>query len=92
MCEFRADDWKRPPISQEYVAALEGRIAALEALLSNIKSSSGHQRDSIVEGIDFIDHLPAKVLKDSVDDNPRGVWGQADEGTSFFLVAVVVGC
>ncbi|KAI1623221.1 fungal-specific transcription factor domain-containing protein [Exophiala viscosa] len=57
-CEFRVDDWKRFPISAEYVSALERRATTLELLLSSIKSSSGFERDAIIEGIDLDDHLP----------------------------------
>lgn len=79
-CEFRADDWKRAPISQEYVTALEGRIAALESLLSDIKSTSGHERDTIVECIDFVDHLPAVSAGDSSAIRSRRTGNEAGDG------------
>lgn len=41
------------------MSALEGRIAALESLLSSIKNAAGGERDSIVATVDLVDHLPA---------------------------------
>ncbi|KAH0829762.1 hypothetical protein FOPE_10154 [Fonsecaea pedrosoi] len=93
-CEFRADDWKRAPISHEYVGALEGRVAALELLLSSIKTSAAPQRSAIIDGIDFLDHLPAPVpnmtsppqgsRKSVRDDAPRGFWGVDEDGVTVF--------
>ncbi|OAG39036.1 hypothetical protein AYO21_06756 [Fonsecaea monophora] len=93
-CEFRADDWKRAPISHEYVGALEGRVAALELLLSSIKTSAAPQRSAIIDGIDFLDHLPAPVpnmtsppqvsAKSVRDDAPRGFWGVDEDGVAVF--------
>ncbi|KIX10471.1 uncharacterized protein Z518_01554 [Rhinocladiella mackenziei CBS 650.93] len=91
-CEFRADDWKRAPISHEYVAALEGRIAALESLLSSIKTSTGHERDSIIDGIDLVDHLPSAAntsrstsgFNDPAGDRPKGYWNLGENGTPIF--------
>jgi hypothetical protein len=88
-CEFRAEDWKRAPISHEYVAALEGRIAALESLLSSIKHSTGQERESIVDGIDFLDHLPrtasklrmASDIEMLIDNDVKGYWTFDEEGS-----------
>lgn len=57
-CDFRADDWKRSPISPQYVSALEARVSSLELLLSSIKTSSGRLRESLMESIDLDDHMP----------------------------------
>ncbi|TAQ88852.1 hypothetical protein B7494_g2837 [Chlorociboria aeruginascens] len=46
-CEFRGDRLKRSPISREYVAALEGKIRALENLLSDLKAASPRESDAI---------------------------------------------
>ncbi|KIX97485.1 uncharacterized protein Z520_06937 [Fonsecaea multimorphosa CBS 102226] len=91
-CEFRADDWKRAPISHEYVGALEGRVAALELLLSSIKTSAPSQRSALIDGIDFLDHLPSIPSKTqagmgsgtSVCDGPEGFWGMDQDGGPVF--------
>jgi len=88
-CEFRSEDWKRAPISQEYVAALEGRIAALESLLSSIKTTAGHHREAIIQGIHLEDHLSMTSMRTyppmvSFDDGenivPDNCWSKPEEG------------
>ncbi|KAL6242762.1 hypothetical protein RBB50_010408 [Rhinocladiella similis] len=92
-CEFRSDDWKRVPVSQEYVTALEGRVATLESFLSNIKSSTGNQRDEIISSIDIDDHLPTRVdrtcsatlsSEDVETSTPPGYWSSTAEGFPIF--------
>ncbi|KIW17243.1 hypothetical protein PV08_04434 [Exophiala spinifera] len=88
-CEFRSDDWKRVPVSQEYVTALEARVATLESFLSSIKSSTGEQRDEIIRGIDVDDHLPTGVdrtpsIVDVETFTPPGYWGATAEGSPVF--------
>ena len=56
-CIFRDSDYKLPPVSREYVAALESRISSLESLLVNIKRAAGNERDTILEGVIFQDYL-----------------------------------
>jgi hypothetical protein len=50
-CEFREDDFKRAPVSREYIAALESRVATLEALIGKLKEASPEERDEILEGV-----------------------------------------
>ncbi|KIW91502.1 uncharacterized protein Z519_07468 [Cladophialophora bantiana CBS 173.52] len=91
-CEFRANDWKRTPISREHVAALEGRIAALESLLSSVKSSRGYEREIIIENIDIVDRRPtitdsaqASVHADDIFlQSMRGCWGNDGHGLSSY--------
>lgn len=54
-CEFREDDFKRPPVSREYIAALESRVATLEAVIGKLKGASYEERDEILEGITLQD-------------------------------------
>jgi hypothetical protein len=73
------------------VAALEGRIAALESLLSSIKTTAGHHREAIIQGIDLEDHLSTTSIRTcpptvSFDDGetivPEGCWSSLEEGRS----------
>ncbi|KIW25811.1 uncharacterized protein PV07_08954 [Cladophialophora immunda] len=82
----------RAPISHEYVGALEGRVAALELLLSSIKTSAAPQRSAIIDGIDFLDHLspvpsktqPHQESGNSLRDGPQGFWGLDEDGVAVF--------
>ncbi|CAK7202820.1 hypothetical protein SEUCBS139899_005547 [Sporothrix eucalyptigena] len=57
-CEFRENDFKRPPVSREYVASLESRIATLERFLAEVKAApTDDQRRAMLEHISFQDHL-----------------------------------
>lgn len=54
-CEFREDDFKRLPVSREYIAALESRVATLEAVIGRLKGVSHEERDDILDGITLQD-------------------------------------
>ncbi|OTA59696.1 hypothetical protein K449DRAFT_385014 [Hypoxylon sp. EC38] len=56
-CEFRDNDFKRPPISREYAAALESRVATLEGILKKLKDASNGERDALLEDVVISDHL-----------------------------------
>ncbi|KAJ0318095.1 hypothetical protein COL5a_010843 [Colletotrichum fioriniae] len=58
-CEFRESDFKRPPVSREYVAALESRIASLESLLGNLKAADGDERNQILDDLEVQDYVPS---------------------------------
>ncbi|KAL2878695.1 hypothetical protein SGCOL_005919 [Colletotrichum sp. CLE4] len=58
-CEFRESDFKRPPVSREYVAALESRIASLENLLGNLKAADGDERNQILDDLEVQDYMPS---------------------------------
>ena len=62
-CEFRESDYKLPPVSREYVAALESRISTLENLLVKIKTTYGDEREALLEDVAFQDHLPSFASK-----------------------------
>ena len=89
-CEFRAHDWKRSPISREHVTALEARIAALESLLSSIKSSRGHEREMVIANIDVVGHQPTATdqvqasvhVSDLFLQEMRGCWDGDRTGMS----------
>lgn len=44
-------------MSREYVTTLESRIAHLETFLSRLKSAPKHERNEIIDGIEFGDHM-----------------------------------
>lgn len=56
-CEFRENDYKRPPVSRDYVAALESRVTTLECLLRNLKGASNEERNAILEDTLIQDHI-----------------------------------
>ncbi|KAK1454993.1 fungal specific transcription factor domain-containing protein [Colletotrichum melonis] len=58
-CEVRESDFKRPPVSREYVAALESRIASLESLLGNLKAADGDERNQILDDLEVQDYVPS---------------------------------
>lgn len=76
---FRASDWKRAPVSTEYVSALENNVAALESLLSNIVSAPLQDRDRIIDGLDFVDHL-SSTAQNRFLEMPEGVWDKTEQG------------
>ncbi|KAK2774479.1 transcription factor [Colletotrichum kahawae] len=58
-CEFRESDFKRPPVSREYVAALESRIASLEGFLARLKEASNDERNHILDEVEIKDYVPS---------------------------------
>ncbi|KAJ0124344.1 transcriptional regulatory protein [Diaporthe amygdali] len=66
-CEFREDDFKRPPVSREYIGALESRVATLEGVLARLKRTSGEERDEILEGISPHDRTQPFVPEAAAD-------------------------
>ncbi|KZL84084.1 transcription factor, partial [Colletotrichum incanum] len=67
-CEFRESDFKRPPVSREYVATLESRIASLESLLSKLKSADSDERNRILDDLEDQDHVPSFSSLPLVDE------------------------
>ncbi|KDN70456.1 putative fungal specific transcription factor domain-containing protein [Colletotrichum sublineola] len=58
-CEFRESDFKRPPVSREYVATLESRIASLESLLGKLKSADRDERNRMLDDLEDQDYVPS---------------------------------
>lgn len=79
-CEFRGDGLKRPPISREYVAGLENKIAALEVFLLDLKSASGSDKEKMIASIEFTDHLAPAVVSTSGSDFDLNIWDAAKRG------------
>ncbi|KAL1857413.1 hypothetical protein Daus18300_010386 [Diaporthe australafricana] len=66
-CEFREDDFKRPPVSREYTGALESRVATLEAVLAKLKGASCEERDEVLESMTLQDHMRSFVPQTAAD-------------------------
>ncbi|KAG6354541.1 hypothetical protein INS49_004558 [Diaporthe citri] len=66
-CEFREDDFKRPPVSREYIAALESRVATLEAVIGRLKGASYEERDEILEGVTLQEHTQSFAPETAAD-------------------------
>ncbi|KAK1984970.1 hypothetical protein LZ30DRAFT_403732 [Colletotrichum cereale] len=58
-CEFRESDFKRPPVSREYVATLESRIASLEGLLGKLKGADRDERNRMLDDLEDQDYVPS---------------------------------
>ncbi|KAF9869953.1 transcription factor [Colletotrichum karsti] len=58
-CEFRESDYKRPPVSREYVTALESRIASLEGFLARLKEANNDERNQILDEVEIKDYVPS---------------------------------
>jgi hypothetical protein len=65
----------------------------LESLLSSIKTTAGHHREAIIQGIDLEDHLSMTSIRTyhpmvSFDDGehivPDNCWSNPEEGSSIF--------
>ncbi|KAI0113096.1 fungal-specific transcription factor domain-containing protein [Daldinia grandis] len=56
-CEFRDNDFKRPPVSREYATALESRVAMLEGVLARLKNATHEERNTILGDVIFHDHM-----------------------------------
>lgn len=71
-CEFREDDFKRPPVSREYIAALESRVATLEVVLGRLKDASPGEREEILESVTLQDQpqpfAPETAAEQDVDE------------------------
>lgn len=73
-------------------------MASLESFLSNIKTSTGDQRDEIISSIDVDDHLPTRVddrtrpatlsFEDVETFTPPGHWDRTAEGDEALHVFV----
>lgn len=79
-CEYHDANSKRRPVSRDYVSSLESRVAWLEALLTKVKKASPAERDSILDEVDFQDHLepPGPHLVPSTTSQPSSRYFQAE--------------
>lgn len=56
-CIYRNDDAKRRPVSQEYVATLENRVAWLESFIKRVRDAPPEGREEMLAEVSFQDHL-----------------------------------
>ncbi|TDZ41424.1 putative transcriptional regulatory protein [Colletotrichum trifolii] len=85
-CEFRESDFKRPPVSREYVATLESRVASLEGFLAKLKAASSDERNHMLDEVEMRDYIPSfaslppeeesalsdALMKASLQESPDG--------------------
>ncbi|OAL45864.1 PLP-dependent transferase [Pyrenochaeta sp. DS3sAY3a] len=69
ICEFRANDGRKRPISHTYLSALESRLAYFESLTQSLKKASNEERDEILAGVSLEDHLESKTDVEDVPDH-----------------------
>jgi hypothetical protein len=60
VCEYRANDARRRPVSHKYLSALEARLAYFESFIQKLKNASQEQRDILLTEIILDDHFVAK--------------------------------
>ncbi|KAF6803265.1 transcription factor [Colletotrichum musicola] len=58
-CEYREVDRKRVPVSHEYVASLESRLAWLESFVKKLRASTPQQRDEMLRASALEEDSPA---------------------------------
>ncbi|ETS87475.1 hypothetical protein PFICI_01303 [Pestalotiopsis fici W106-1] len=89
-CEYRDDRSRRLPISRDYVASLESRVAKLETFLAQLKKAPREQRDSLIDSINFLDDSAdysanagqkSHQMGAAVHDPAKAVLRQEDEGS-----------
>lgn len=64
-CEYREIDSKRRPVSHDYLAALEDRVAWFESFICKLKTVSDDERNGMLENINFRDHFTGSTSGES---------------------------
>lgn len=57
-CEYREVDRKRVPVSHDYVASLESRLAWLESFVKELRASTPEQRDEMLRAATLEEDSP----------------------------------
>lgn len=72
-CEFRVDDSKRPPPSRDYVAALQDKIAALEAALEERMMMTSSENSPKVDEVHSSDRAWSLPHEQVYNQTPESV-------------------
>lgn len=79
-CEYRDADTKRRPVSRDYVASLESRVACLEALLVKLQNAAPADRDSILAEVNTpVALLPSTAAGDEPSRASRHFQAEREE-------------